>query len=254
MERQTNLIDLIPKEPLSSPPEGAEDVEVPLQGGSLPARIFWASSAAPILFFFIAEREPVDKYNQLGQHFLTHDISLTVISYRGAHGLKGEASFENIFGDAKEAFFFLGEKFQKKGYRGQISLLGRSLGAGVALNLAVEIPHDISALILDSPVVDGISWLAHRGLPTEKDPFGVTEKLKKWRKPLLVFQAQKDEEVSLPEAEKMLIFSAARNKRLLIMPGFKREETIEKGGPLYAETVAELLNRLASRFSRRKTH
>ncbi|AEH44535.1 hypothetical protein Thein_0655 [Thermodesulfatator indicus DSM 15286] len=254
MERQTNLMDLIPQEPLSPPPTGAEDVEVPLQGGKLPARLFLASSAAPILFFFIAEKEPVDKYNQLGQYFLGHDISFGVIGYRGAHGLPGEASFENIFSDAKEAFFFLRDKFAEKGRKGPVSLLGRSLGAGVALSLAVELPHEVTALILDSPVVDGISWLAHRGLNTDKDPFEIIEKFKKWRKPLLVFQAQKDEEVSLPEAEKVLIFTAARNKRLLIMPGFKREETIEKGGPLYAETIAELLNRLASRFGRRKTH
>ncbi|WP_022852903.1 alpha/beta hydrolase [Thermodesulfatator atlanticus] len=252
MERQTNLTDLIPKTPLESPPQGAEDVVIPLQGGSLPARLFLGSEKSPILFFFVAENDALDHYHDFAANILAHDISLVLIGYRGAHGCSGEVSFENIFSDAKEAFFALREALAKRGRKGPVSLLGRSLGAGVALYLAAEIPHEITALILDSPIIDGKMWLAKRNLNTESDPFKILENLKKWRKPLLIFQAQLDEETTLPEAEKLLIFCPGRNKRLLIMPGFKREETIEKGGPLYAETIAELLNRLASRFGRRR--
>ena len=255
MEGQTHLNDLIPKRALTPPPKGAKDLTIELFGGTLPARLFPASERAPLVFLFPAEGETIDHYHDLGRFFLDQDIGFAAIGYRGMNEGRGEASFETIFEDAKAAFFAVKEEFERLGCRGPISLLGRSLGAGVALNLAVQIPAELSALILDSPIVDGLSWLAKRGLPPTEDPFQVLEKIKKWRKPLLIFQAQLDEEVSLPEAEKLLIFCAGHNKRLLIMPGFRREETIEKGGPLYAETIAELLNRLASRFGRkRKIH
>ncbi len=255
MERQTHLSDLIPRRPLPPPPPGAEDLTIELQGGSLPVRLFPASERAPMVFFFPAEGDTLDHYDELGKNFLKQDLSLAVVGYRGMNEGLGEPSFENIFQDALQAFWATRDAFAARGRKGPVSLLGRSLGAGVALKLAVEISSELSALILDSPIIDGPSWLAKRGLDYRQDPFQVLENIQKWRKPLLVFQAQLDEEVSLPEAEKLLIFCAGHNKRLLIMPGFRREETIEKGGLLYAETIAELLNRLASRFGRRrKTH
>ncbi len=252
MERQTHLSALIPRKTLSPPPSGAEDLVVEVVGGSLPVRIFPASSQAPMVFFFPAEGDTLDHYHELGKNFLREDLTLALIGYRGMNETRGEVSFESIFEDAFQAFQVTREALAAKGLKGPVSLLGRSLGAGVALKLAVKIPSEISALILDSPIIDGPSWLAKRGLDYEKDPFEILANIKKWRKPLLIFQAQLDEEVSLPEAEKLLIFCAGHNKRLLIMPGFRREETIEKGGPLYAETIAELLNRLASRFGRRR--
>ena len=255
MERQTHLSDLIPRKPLASPPPEAQDLTVDLPGGTLPVRIFPASERAPMVFFFPAEGDTLDHYHELGKNFLKNDITLAIIGYRGMNEGAGEPSFENIFQDAVQAFWATREALAARGYKGPISLLGRSLGAGVALRIAVDLASELSALILDSPIIDGPSWLAKRGLASHEDPFQVIEHIKRWRKPLLIFQAQLDEEVSLPEAEKLLIFCAGHNKRLLIMPGFRREETIEKGGPLYAETIAELLNRLASRFGRkRKMH
>jgi len=255
MEKQTHLSDLIPSRALTPPPPEAEDLTVELPGGSLPVRIFPASERAPIVFFFPAEGDTLDHYHDLGKNFLKQDLTLAIIGYRGMNRGLGEPSFDNIFQDALQAFWATKEALVARGLKGPISLLGRSLGAGVALKVAIEVSSELSALILDSPIIDGTSWLAKRGLDHERDPFEVLENIKRWRKPLLIFQAQLDEEVSLPEAEKLLIFCAGHNKRLLIMPGFRREETIEKGGSLYAETIAELLNRLASRFGRkRKTH
>ena len=255
MERQTHLVDLISKEEVAPPPQGATDITIPLQGGTLPARVFLASENSPKLFFFHAEREKIDQYNQLGQDLLEYDITLVVFGYRGENAGKGDASFETLLPDAKEAFFFMEDHLQAHGRKGDISLMGRSLGAGVALSLAVELEDQVRALILDSPIVDSKHWLIKRNLKIEEDPFSPLEKIKKWRKPLLFFVAQFDDELSLPEAEKLLIFCPGRNKRLLIMPGYHREETIERGGSLYAETLAELLNRLASRFGKRRiTH
>ncbi len=253
MEGQTHLAQLIPSTPVSSPPEGAYDLEVPLQGGSLPVRVFPASKASPKLFLFHAEKETIDAYDRLGQYLGAHDITLVVFGYRGANKGRGEASFETLFTDAREAFFFVEEHLRERGFSGKVALFGRSLGAGVALVLASEIKEEVNALILDSPIVDGRDWLARRGLPAGEDPFQIIERIKSWRKPLLIFQAQLDEEVSLPEVEKLLIFCAGHSKRLLIMPGYRREETVERGGALYAETIAELLNRLASRFGRKRT-
>ncbi len=253
MERQTYLADLIPKEAVSPPPPEALDLTIPLQGGNLPVRIFMASEKSPKLFLFHAEGEKIDAYDALGKDLLQHDISLAVIGYRGANAGKGEASLESLFPDAREAFYFLEDHFQAHNRKGGISLLGKSLGAGVALTVAVEIQDQVQALILDSPIVDSKHWIKKRNLSWEGDPFAPLEKIQRWRKPLLIFVAQFDDELSLPEAEKLLIFSAGRNKRLLIMPGYHREETVERGGALYAETLAELLNRLAHRFKKRHT-
>ncbi len=254
MERSTALKDLISDQKLAPPPEGSEDLYVDLEGGRLPVRLHLSEEVGPHLFFFVAEGDTIDRYDQLGQDLREHGLSLLVIGYRGQAQAQGEVDWSNIFDDALKAFDFLRDFLAKRGRQGIVGLLGRSLGAGVALKVAVERVSQVSALILDSPVVDGQDWLAHRGLVSDRDPFQIVELLKAWRKPILVFQAQRDEEVSLPQVEKLLIFCPARNKKLLIMPGYKREETIERGGALYAETIAELLNRLAGRFQRKRFH
>lgn len=254
MERSTNLRDLLPRQELSPPPADAKDLEVPLGGDSLPVRLYLTEEVGPCLFFFHAEGETVDHYNALGENLNYQGISLAVIGYRGRGKSGGEPTFETLFSDALEAFDYLEKLLHERGRRSIIALLGRSLGAGVALAVAVERLSQVSALILDSPIIDGKEWLARRRLSPSGDPFRIIERLKEWRKPLLIFQAQLDEEVSLPQAEKLLIFCPGRNKRLVIMPGFRREETIERGGMLYAETIAELLNRLVGRFQRRSLH
>jgi len=252
MEKSTTLKDLLPQNELSPPPEGVQEIKVPLTGGNLPVRLYLSPEIGPTVFFFHAEGETPEHYNGLGDSLREFGVSLAVIGYRGQGGGEGEPSFETLFQDALKAFDYLKDFLKDRGRRSIIALLGRSLGAGVALTVAVERASEVSALILDSPIIDGSAWLAYRGLPSGEDPFQIVERIKKWRKALLIFQAQFDEEISLPETEKLLIFCPGRNKRLLIMPGYRREETIERGGKLYAETIAELLNRMVGKFGRKR--
>lgn len=252
MEKSTTLKALLPRKKLSPPPEGAQDIKVPLKGGSLPVRLYLSPEVGPTVFFFHAEGETTEHYDDLGNNLGEFGVSLAVIGYRGQGGGEGEPSFETLFQDAVKAFDYLKDFLKDRGRRSIIALLGRSLGAGVALTVAVERASEVSALILDSPIIEGSAWLAYRGLHNGEDPFQIVERIKKWRKALLIFQAQFDEEISLPETEKLLIFCPGRNKRLLIMPGYRREETIERGGKLYAETIAELLNRMVGKFGRKR--
>ncbi len=252
MEKSTTLKDLLPQKELSPPPEGVQDLKVPLGGGSLPVRLYLSPEIGPVVLFFHAEGETPENYDDLGHNLGEFGISLAVIGYRGQGGCEGEPSFETLFEDAVAAFDYLTDLLKNRGRRSIIALLGRSLGAGVALTVAVERASKVSALILDSPIIEGSAWLAYRGLPRREDPFQIIDRIKKWRKALLIFQAQFDEELSLPETEKLLIFCPGRNKRLLIMPGYRREETVERGGRLYAETIAELLNRMVGKFGRKR--
>ncbi|GEM_PF-2956426 len=251
MEKSTTLSALLPREPFCSPPEGAEDIVVPLAGGTLTVRQYLTETVGPHLFFFPAEKDSPDHYHDLGQNLNKEGVSLSIIAYRGQNAGEGEATWGNIFDDALAAFDFLLRYLEERGRYSPIALLGRSLGAGIALRIAVERASKVWALVLDSPIIDGRAWLSYRGLASEEDPFQIEKYIKKWTKPLLIFQAQLDEEVSLPQAEKLLIFCPGRNKKLLIMPGYHREETIERGGLLYAETIAELLNRLVGRFKKK---
>ncbi len=255
MERPPDLRDLIPKRGPRPLPQGVKDVKVSLKDGSLLARIYLSVDSGPSLFFFHAEGESIDYYDTLGHDLNLLGISLIVIGYRGrSSSTEGEPSFKTIFQDALEAFDYLKLFLEKRGRVSIIALLGRSLGTAVALKVAVERITSVSALILDSPIVDSQRWLAYYKLSYKEFPFSPIECIKKWYKPLLVFQAQFDKIFSLPEAEKFLVFCPGKNKRLLIMPGYKREETIERGGKLYAETIAELLNRMVGRFGRKSLH
>jgi len=193
MERPADLRDLLPRKALSPPPTGAEDLEVPLKEGSLPVRLFLTKEVGPTLFFFHAEGETVDHYDTLGENLNNFGISLVVIGYRGRGKGGGEPAFENIFSDALQAFDYLENYLHERERKSIIALLGRSLGAGVALAVAAQRADRVSALILDSPIIDGKEWLVRRNLRLAEDPFRIMERLKQWRKALLIFQAQLDE-------------------------------------------------------------
>lgn len=118
---------------------------------------------------------------------------------------------------------------------------GEGKGTLWALKLAHNFSTDIAGLVLDSL--------------RPEDKTEAAEYLKSLRKPYLMLHPQLDSTFPFTEAERMFILSPAHAKKLLLMPGMQRGETIVKGGDLYIQTITEFINPRVGRWAReRKTH
>lgn len=127
---------------------------------------------------------------------LLHDIGVNVMlfDYRGYGNSKGELSEEGTYIDGETAWNHLVK--EKKISPGSIIILGRSLGGGIALNLAVN--HKSAALILESAFMS-ISEMGKSKYPYlpiflfVRYHYSNIDKIKKVKEPLFISHSTEDE-------------------------------------------------------------
>ena len=116
--------------------------------------------------------------------------ALYLMHYRGYGGSEGKPSEAAIMGDA----FALYDEVAKK--HGKITVVGRSLGTGVAVRVAAERP--VSRVMLVTPY-DSIEYVAGRAFPYVPVRWLLKDKYESWRyapavsAPTLILMADQDE-------------------------------------------------------------
>ncbi len=180
---------------------------------------------------------------------LLRELGLTVLifDYRGYGQSEGKASEEGTYSDMRGALTWL----KDKGWSPQQMIyFGRSLGAGVALQLALEQPP--AGLVLESPFTSikamgkhhyPMLWsLAGWAIEARYDNLAKIEGLKV---PLLIFHGERDEIV--PQQMGKELFSAApQPKQYYSIPRAGHNDTYDIGRENYWHQWREFLSSLAS--------
>lgn len=172
-----------------------EDVNLQTDDG-ITLHGWWIShpnSKGTILFFHgnagnISHRlQTLRLFHELGYRVL-------IIDYRGYGQSRGTPSEKGLYADAEATWHYLAEHHGLE--PGQIIIAGRSLGAAVALYLAVQ--HPPRALIMESsftsvPDMAAIHypWLPVRWL--SRYQFDNRERITRLRSPLLIVHGEQDE-------------------------------------------------------------
>ncbi|WP_432822889.1 alpha/beta hydrolase [Trichloromonas sp.] len=173
-------------------------------------------------------------------------VSVFIFDYRGYGKSAGKASEEGTYSDARGARAWL----QARGWPPErIVYFGRSLGASVALQLAVE--HPPAGLVLETPFTSiaamgrhhnpilyfALGWL----LDARYDNLA---KIVNIRTPLLIFQGDRDNIV--PESMARNLFEAANEpKTWHLIPGADHNDTYDSGGEDYWSAWSTFLRKLA---------
>ncbi|WP_221249803.1 alpha/beta hydrolase [Desulfuromonas versatilis] len=171
-------------------------------------------------------------------------LSVFIFDYRGYGKSSGKASEEGTYADARGALAWL----QQRGWQPQRMIyFGRSLGAGVAVQLALEQPP--GALVLETPFpsIAAMGWrhnpilylLLGWALDARYDSFN---KLARIHVPLLMFQGDRDHIV--PEKMARGLFERANQpKTFHLIRGAGHNDTYEAGGEAYWQQWREFLQR-----------
>lgn len=161
-------------------------------------------------------------------------LAVFIFDYRGYGQSKGKASEEGTYSDMRGAIDWL----TKKGWGPQQMIyFGRSVGAGVALQLALELPP--AALVLESPFTSikamgqhhyTLLWLL-AGWAIDARYDNLT-KISHLKVPLLLFHGDRDEIVP-QQMGKQLFEAAPQPKRFYSIPRAGHNDTYDFGGARY---------------------
>ena len=180
----------------------------------------------------------VDNLQRLRQLGLT----VFIISYRGYGRSEGTPSEEGTYSDMRGALSWL----KDKGWRAERMIyFGRSVGAGVALQLALEQPP--GALVLESPFTSipamgrlhySLLWtLGGWALDARYDNL---EKIRRLKSPLLVFHGDRDNIVP-HRMGRQLFDRAPQPKSFYSIAGAGHNDTYGVGGAGYWQRWREFV-------------
>ena len=169
-------------------------------------------------------------------------LSVLLFDYRGYGGNLGRPSEGGLAADARAAQAWLAARPEVDPDR--IAYFGESLGAAVALRLAVERPP--AALLLRSPFTSltDVARLHYPWLPVKwllTDRYGSAARVAQLTVPMLVIAGERDQTV--PAALSRRLYDAATApKRFVLVPGADHNDAALVNGP---QTVDETLRFLA---------
>lgn len=186
---------------------------------------------------------------------LLHDLGLStfIFDYRGYGKSQGTASEEGTYSDVRGALRYLKEQGWSTE---QMIYFGRSMGAGVALQLALEEPP--AALVLESPF-NSVAAMGQHHYPllallagwVIQARYDNLQKIDKLKTPLLIFQGDRDDIVP-PEMAKQLYNKAPQPKQLVMLSGAGHNDTYDVGGEVYWQRWKQLIENL--KVSKRRAH
>jgi fermentation-respiration switch protein FrsA (DUF1100 family) len=171
-----------------------------------------------------------------------HDqgINVFIIDYRGYGLSRGSPGEQGLYRDAEAALEYLQDR--EDVHRDRIAVFGRSLGGAVAVDLCSR--KECRRLILESTFTStadmarSMFFLPLGPLITER--FDSESKIVKSRVPLLQFHGTNDDLVPYRLGQKL--FQAAPGPKSFVpIPGAGHNDTYERGGPQYFETIRAFL-------------
>ncbi|WP_349238562.1 alpha/beta fold hydrolase [Bosea sp. F3-2] len=178
----------------------------------------------PVLLYFHGNAGNLARAGRVGRfRALTEDgTGLFAVSYRGYGGSTGSPSEEGLLQDARAAYGAAVDRFGT----GRLVGYGESLGTGVVLKLAAEVP--LKAVVLEAPyrstaaVAQAIYPYVPVGL-LMKDQFRSEEVIGRIKAPLLVMHGERDR--IIPFAQGKALYELANPpKRFLRFPDGGHED------------------------------
>ena len=173
-------------------------------------------------------------------------LGVFIIDYRGYGRSEGKPSEKGLYMDAEAAFEHLTSDLGLDPVE-DIVLFGRSLGAGVAVEMATR--HRVRGVVLESGFTSvremsnasGMGALSILFLPMIDARYNSLSKIGSALSPVMVVHGDRDDIVPFRMAEK-LFAAAPEPKRFYPIPGASHNDTYVAGGDAYFEALREFVN------------
>ena len=217
---------------------------------SLACRFYTVNKTAPSILYFHGNGEVVSDYDDLGPIYNRFGINLFVVDYRGYGASTGKPSFSKMIADSHPVLHFFRELLYNQGYSDCLFVMGRSMGASSALELAAHYPTKIRAVILESGAGTGnwSRWLhpLEDSSPWDELQISHEEKLRSIVIPLLTIHGELDHLIQVESALKLRDMISSEDKELLIIPNAGHNDIFFVGMETYMESLFSFIKTWAS--------
>ncbi len=212
----------------------------------LSARIFEGNPQDPHILYLPAEYENTATLALLGQGFRKLGFTLVSLDYRGFGLSEGSLYMAQLFSDAETFYDGVKRWMKESGRDGGMVVMGRSIGAAVALDLAVKKEKELLCLIMESAFNLGKDFLLRKGIGEKYVPEGPIfenrKKMSSFTKPVLFIHSPRDQVQSLTEVEWLVMESRSKATQFQIAPSGTREQLAMHVGDVYLEFVHQYVN------------
>ena len=236
-----------PESALFNPPTSSQELLIPVDPGvAIGARFYTAGTEAPTLLFFHGNGEIVADYEDLGPLYTQLGLNFFPVDYRGYGRSTGTPTVTAMMRDCQVILAFAQEWLNRKGFSGPLVVMGRSLGSSSALELASRHQDRLDGLIIESGFACVGPLLKLLGVDVqalgfkEEGGFRNVDKIRHWKKPLLVIHAEGDHLIPLAEGQALYETSPSPEKNFLKVAGANHNDILAVGFSAYMEAVARL--------------
>ncbi len=239
-----------PRRDLSAQPRvaNASSHLIPVDEGIfISCRFYSAHEKAPSILFFHGNGEIASDYDQIAPLFVQIGINLFVADYRGYGSSGGTPTFSAMMKDAHPVFDGFKRILRQNEYSGNLFMMGRSLGAAPAIELAFNYQDQMGGLIIESGFASVGRLVDLIGVPVEtlgfnqrKLSFNV-ERIRSVIIPTLIIHGEYDNLIPLQHGRDLYQSSGAKDKRLLVIPGATHNDIFLVGMDDYLKTMKEFV-------------
>ena len=178
--------------------------------------LFFLGKKPEVILYFHGNAGDLSGWQFVSEDFTAMDYSFLIIDYRGYGKSSGIITEQGLYLDAEAAFRFL---IEQKGFLArQILVYGRSIGSGVAVDLASK--KEIKGLVLEAP------YVSLKKLANEKAPwllpslwlrfhFNNMEKINHVRCPIIFIHGSDD--TLIPPSHSKKLFEVFLGKKKIVI-------------------------------------
>jgi hypothetical protein len=229
-------------------PPGVYPVAVEVEPGvAVGGRLYPAGAEAPAILYFHGNGEIAADYDDIAPLYTRLGITLLVADYRGYGTSGGRPTAGHLLADAVTLFDQVGQVLADHGLAPEtLTVMGRSLGSAAAIEVALHRQERLAGLIVESGFADTFALLARLGLRVQgadeaRDGFGNAAKIDQVHTPTLILHGQSDVLIPAGDGRELHRWSAASDKRLVLIPGAGHNDLLWVGRRAYFDAIRALV-------------
>jgi alpha-beta hydrolase superfamily lysophospholipase len=215
---------------------------------SISYSFYFNGQKQPNILFFHGNGEIASDYESIGPIYNQIGLNLFVADYRGYGSSGGKPTLSNMIRDAHPIFEGFKRALKDGGFSGSLFIMGRSLGSASAIELASHYQSQLKGLIIESGFANVFNLLKFLGFPLKSLGVDVPaapyshKLIQQISLPTLVMHGEYDQIVPVAEGKALYENFAARDKRLIIIPGVDHNTIMSGGMQQYFKALREFIS------------
>jgi pimeloyl-ACP methyl ester carboxylesterase len=239
-----------PRRDWTPPPQNAEDITIPMEDGvNIGCRFYVSDRQIPTVLYFHGNGEVATfDYDEISLFYAGIGVNLFVADFRGYGVSDGTPTFSDMMRDSHTIYAFFRDLLSSQKFSDQTYVMGRSLGAHSAVELAAHYAESLSGLIIESGAssMERISdRLAEMGRADE----GIELASRHLRKvqsitlPALIIHGAYDDLIPLTRAEEFYSLLTVTQKKLVTIPNAGHNDLLWVGRAEYFDEISAFISK-----------